>query len=67
MVMEGNEYGHSVTLAAVPVSAFKCALSLSLSVLCPLVAVVCSKNRIHRGFSCAPAVPSAHDQPQSLI
>lgn len=45
MVMEGNEYGHSVTLAAVPVSAFKCALSLSLSGLCPLVAVVSFKEQ----------------------
>lgn len=30
MMMEGNEYGQSVTLAAIPVSAFKCVLSLSV-------------------------------------
>lgn len=38
MMMEGNEYGQSVILASVPVSAFKCVLSLS--VVCPLAAVV---------------------------
>lgn len=30
MMMEGNEYGQSVTLAAVPLFAFKCVLALSV-------------------------------------
>lgn len=34
MMMEGNEYGQSVTLAAFPVSSFKRLLSL----VCPLAA-----------------------------
>lgn len=38
MVIEGNEYGQSVTLAAVPGSALKCVLSLCQC--CLLAAVV---------------------------
>lgn len=40
MMIEGNEYYQSVTLAAVPVSALKCVLSHCLSVVRPLAAVV---------------------------
>lgn len=59
MMMEDNEYGQSVTLAAVPVSAFKCVLSLSVSGLSISCCCLPHRTVCSMYFSCTLAMAKA--------